>query len=420
MTSEPVHVTGGVDTHADVHVAAVLNSATGKLLATASFPTTPAGNARQLVWLNSHGLIDVVGVESTGSYGAGLVRCLQGKGVRVVEVDRPDRKTRRHNGKTDTVDAIAAAQAALSGRAAGIPKSRDGDVESIRHLQIVHASALKARTQAVNEFHSIVISAPDEVREQLRVLSIDVQLATARRARQRGNDTPVSATCRWVLHELAIRVSDLDAQIARVAARLHPVLTCTAPVLLGVFGVGPQVAAKLLVATGDNPDRLHSEAAFAKLAGSCPIPVSSGKTSRHRLNRGGDRQANNALFTIALVRMRHHPPTRDYVKRRTAQGKTKPEIIRCLKRYIAREIYTAILHPPTDIPTGQTLRSHRQHAQLSLSVVCAPHVISPTELSRLERGLTHNNNLARNIEKWLHEHHPLPTPTTPSVTITLR
>jgi transposase len=397
-------ITGGVDTHADVHVAAVLHSTTGRLLGTKSFPTTITGYDSLISWVASFGAIDVVGVESTGSYGAGLTRCLHAAGIKVVEVDRPDRKARRHTGKTDTVDAIAAAQAALSGRAAGIPKRRDGDIEAVRQLELVRRSAVNARTAAINTFHALVITAPNDLREHLRRLDIDTQLTTARRWRTREHETLSTTACRDALRELAVRVEQLTAQIERLDAQLQPLTAKASPALVGLFGVGPHVAAALLTSAGDNPERLHSDAAFAKLTGCCPIPASSGKTNRHRLNQGGDRQANNALFTIALVRMRYHAPTRAYVARRTQQGKTKPEIIRCLKRYIAREVYTAITHPPANLPTGNELRHLRQQAGLSLTTVASHHHISPTELSRLERGLTHHNDLTQRIHQWLKQH----------------
>jgi transposase len=403
MSPEPFKVIGGVDTHADVHVAAVIHASTGQQIATRSFRAYPKGYEQLHRWIASFGEIEAVGVESTGSYGAGLVRLFNSVGVRVIEVDRPDRKTRRHHGKDDTVDAIAAAQAVLSGRATAVPKQRNGDVEAIRQLEILHRSAVKSRTQAINEFHGLVVTAPDDIREQLRHLATEKQLDTARRYRERDNDTTSAATCRWVLRELARRVEDLTGQIERIDQQLLPLVGRVAPALIGLFGVGPQTAANLLTTAGENSQRLHSEAAFAKLTGSCPLPASSGKTTRYRLNRGGDRQANSALFTITLVRMRHHQPTRDYVKRRTAEGKTKTEIIRCLKRFIAREVFAAITNPTRDIPTGPELRQLRTDKGLPLVVVCGPQAITTTELSRLERSLSHNTELAIRIQTWLNQ-----------------
>ncbi|GAC1312095.1 MAG: IS110 family transposase [Acidimicrobiales bacterium] len=403
MTPTDRRVTGGVDTHGDVHVAAVLDSATGRRLGTAAFPTTTAGYASLLGWLRGFGELDQVGVESTGSYGAGLSRFLTAEDVAVIEVDRPDRKARRFEGKSDPTDAEAAARAVISGRAAGTPKSRDGLVEAIRVLEVAHHGAMKDRTRAMNQFKSLLVSAPEPVRDGLRRLSFSAQLARARRFPD-GHGDPVERETRWALKEIARRIAFCDEQTARLEGRLGELAALASPALLGLRGVGPHVAAGLLAAAGDNPERMGSEAAFAKLCGACPIPASSGKTNRHRLNRGGDRRANNALFTIVLVRMRHDPATRAYVARRTAEGKTHKEIIRCLKRFVAREVFTAITNPPADLPTGHDLRQLRLERGLNLTVVSAAIGTAPITLSRLERGLGHDTQLARLARAWLTEY----------------
>lgn len=392
-------VTGGVDTHADVHVAAAIDSATGREVGSASFPTTEVGYAGLLGWLAGHGSIDKVGVESTGSWGAGLTRFLATHDVKVVEVDRPDRKARRFDGKSDPIDALAAARAVLSGRATAIPKSKDGAVEALRTLEVVHHSAVKDRTRAINQFKALLVTAPEPLRHKLRGLSFPRQLERARRL---GDATdPVEAHARWALKELARRVGFLDEQTTRLEARIRQLAAEVSPALLGVHGVGPHVAAKLLAAAGDNPERMTSEAAFAKLCGACPVPASSGKVDRHRLNRGGDRRANNALFTVVLVRMRYDQATRDYVKRRTAEGKTGKEIIRCLKRFVAREVYQAIVNPPVDIPAGSELRRLRTERAASLATVAGAVGTQPLRLSQVERGLHHDTRLARRAHAWL-------------------
>jgi transposase len=283
MAPPACRVTGGVDTHGDMHVAAALDSATGRPLGTASFPTMTSGYVALLVWLRSHGDVDRVGVESTGSYGAGLARFLRAEGVEVIEVDRSDRKARRFEGKSDPVDAQAAARAVLSGRACSVPKSRDGLAEAIRALEVVHHGAVKDRTRATNQFKSLLVSAPEPLRDALRPLSFGDQLARARRFADRGD--VVESGARWALKELARRIGFLDEQTARLGARIAELGAQASPALMGLSGVGPHVAAQLLAAAGDNPDRMRSEAAFAKLCGACPIPASSGKTTRHRLNR---------------------------------------------------------------------------------------------------------------------------------------
>ena len=402
MTSPDRRVTGGVDTHGDVHVAAALDSVTGRHLDTTSFPTTTAGYVGLLEWLRGLGELDAVGIESTGSYGAGLMRHLVAEGVEVIEVDRPDRKARRFEGKSDPVDAQAAARAVLSGRASSTPKSRDGLVEAIRALEVVHHGAVKDRTRAINQFKALLVSAPETVRDGLRGLSFTEQLARARRwSDGHGND--VERETRWSLKELARRIGFQDDQTARLEARIGALAAQASPALMGLSGVGPHVAAQLLAAAGDNPQRMRSEAAFAKLCGACPIPASSGKTNRHRLNRGGDRRANNALFTIVLVRMRHDPATRAYVARRTAEGKSRKEIMRCLKRFVAREVFQALTNPPKDLPTGHELRQRRLAAGHSLTTVSNAIGTSPIRLSTIERCLAHDTSLARRARAWLLE-----------------
>jgi len=399
MPGECCRVTGGVDTHGDVHVAAALDSATGQPVGTASFPTTAAGYQALLAWLAAFGSVERVGVESTGSWGAGLARHLHAAGVMVVEVDRPDRKTRRFEGKSDPIDAVAAARAVLSGRATGMAKTKDGLVEAIRALEIVYHGAVKDRTRAVNQFKALLVTAPEPLRANLRPLAFRAQLARARRLG--AVDDIVEADTRLALRELAGKIRFLDAQCGRLQTRIGELAAQASPALVGLTGVGPHVAAQLLATAGDNPQRLNSEAAFAKLCGVCPIPASSGKTSRHRLNRGGDRRANNALFTMVLVRMRHDPATRAYTARRRAEGKTRKEIIRCLKRYIAREVYQALTNPPDDLPTGTELRALRQRQGHTLTTVANALGTTPIRLSTLERGLVHDTRLARRCHNWL-------------------
>ena len=401
MTLIERRVTGGVDTHDDVHVAAVLDSATGRQLGTQSFATTAAGYTGLVCWMQDLGGVDCVGIESTGSWGAGLARHLTATGIDIVEVDRPDRKARRHDGKSDPTDAIAAARAALSGRATAIPKTHDGTVEAIRTLEIVYHAATLDRTRAINQFKALIVTAPDGLRQRLRDgLSLTEQLGKARRFADNHPD-PIELQTRYALRELARRIGFLNDQTERIESRMADLVAVHAPALLGLFGVGPHAAAQLLIAAGDNPQRLRSEAAFAKLCGVCPLPASSGKTNRHRLNRGGDRRANNALFTIVLVRMRYDHDTRAYVERRTTEGKTRREIMRCLKRFVAREVYTAIINPPTDLPTGTELRALRTERKLSLTNVSSHFGTTPINISRVERGLTHDSRLAYKIRGWL-------------------
>jgi transposase len=336
-----LEITGGVDTHRDNHVAAALDQL-GRLLGTQSFPASRSGYRRLLVWLSGFGQIGAIGVEGTGSYGAGLARHLRDAGIHVVEVDRPDRRVRRRQGKSDPVDAVAAARAVQAGTATGVPKARDGVVESIRTLRVVREGAVKAHTAALNALQQLVISAPDGVRAQLQDLPVGALLDRCARMRPDDDLRDPSVALRHALRRLARRCRHLAEEIADADRDLKILLERTAPALLERMGVGIAVAAQLLVTAGDNPARLSSDASFAALCGASPLPASSGRTNRHRLNRGGDRAANCALFRVVLVRMRYHQPTRDYVVRRTAEGLSKREIMRCLKRYVARELLPLI------------------------------------------------------------------------------
>ena len=341
LTDETRRVVGGVDTHRDVHVAAAVDAA-GRVLGSADFAATLAGHRQLLRWLRGYGDIAVVGVEGTGVWGAGLARFLAANDVPVVEVDRQNRQHRRRHGKSDPADAEAAARAALSGDAIGTPKTRTGPVEAIRALRVARRSALKARTQAGNQLHALVVTAPDELRRDLRELHLAKLAERASRFQRQPVNTTTAAT-KLALRSVARRWLALGDEIRHLDAELARLIAHTAPDLLERQGVGTDTAGALLVAAGDNPHRLRSERSFAALCGASPVDASSGRTHRHRLNRGGDRHANNALWRIVLVRMSCDPRTKTYVARRTAEGLSKPEIIRCLKRYVARELYTDLL-----------------------------------------------------------------------------
>ncbi|MBS2966691.1 IS110 family transposase [Actinocrinis puniceicyclus] len=344
--AEQIAVVGGVDTHTDFHQAAVIDPI-GRHLATESFPTDPDGYRRLLDWLRSHGELVAVGVEGTGAYGAQLARFLRSNQVTVIDVDRPDRRARRKNGKCDPVDAYAAATAVLSGRACGTPKTRDGIVEAIRALRVVRRSAVKSRTQTINQIRTLIITAPADVRERLRTLPTAELIRTLARSRPGTDLTDPACAARTALRRLARRYQYLTEEIADADAELGPLVAQAAPDLVALPGVGTESAAQLLITAGDNPGRLASEASFAHLCAAAPVPASSGRTHRHRLNRGGDRQANNALHMIALVRMRYDTRTQAYVARRTAEGMPKKDILRCLKRFIAREVYKHLTSTPT-------------------------------------------------------------------------
>lgn len=332
-------VIGGVDTHADVHVAAALDM-NGGLLGIESFPADGAGYRRLAEWLCGFGPIIMVGVEGTGSYGVGLARHLHASGIEVVEVDRPNRQARRRLGKSDPVDAEAAARAALSESARVVPKRRDGMVEQIRVLSVARRSARTQRAATLNQLRHIVLTAPDAVRARFkdRPKTRLVSEAAAMRPR-RGND-PVTYTTLVVIRGLARRIRDFNDEVTSIDDELRKLIDATAPSLLDCHGVGVDTAATLLVTAGENAERLTSERSWAHLCGVSPVPAGSGKTSgRVRLNHGGNRQANAALYQIVLTRMSSDPETRNYVRRRSAEGLSKREIMRCLKRYVARPTY---------------------------------------------------------------------------------
>jgi transposase len=305
MTTMPLRVTGGVDTHLDVHVAAALDDR-GALLGVESFETTPAGYRHLLGWLGAFGEVELVGVEGTGSYGAGLTRHLHSEGVCVVEVDRPNRQRRRRRGKSDPQDAITAARAAQSGDALGEAKTRDGNVEAMRVLRVARSSARKARTQALNQMRSIFATGPEPIRAELRDLNVYRLLERAAGYRP-GQRHDVASLTKRTLRMLARRAQALETEVAELDAILEPLVADTAPALVARPGIGAECASALLVAAGDNPERLRDEATFAHLCGVAPIDASSGKHQRHRLNRGGDRQANAALWRIVITRMVYDP-----------------------------------------------------------------------------------------------------------------
>jgi transposase len=334
-------IVGGVDTHKQTHVAAAVDGA-GRLLGTAEFPATSAGYGELLRWLRGHGGVSRVGVEGTGSYGAGLARYLAREGILVVEVIRPNRQLRRRRGKSDPVDAEAAARAALAKQAEGTPKSADGLVEAMRMIRLARSSAVKARTQAANQIDALVTCAPESLRSRLKGLSLVRMAERARRWHQSDIRDPLSA-CRATIARLARRWSRLGAEIKHYDQQLKRLTEQVCPQLLASLGVGPEVASCLLVAAGDNPERLCSEASFAAMCGVSPLDASSGQQRRHRLNRGGNRDANRALWIIAMTRLRVDARTKTYAARRTKEGRTRREILRCLKRYIAREVYALLL-----------------------------------------------------------------------------
>ncbi|MFC9636566.1 IS110 family transposase [Streptomyces mirabilis] len=346
MADQHEQVLLGVDTRKDVHVAAVITG-TGVLLDTRGFSTTRDGYRQLLSWARAFGQLQRAGVECTGSYGAALTRYLHHEGITVTEVNQPDKAARRRHGKSDSIDAAAAARAVLSGRATATAKTTDGPVETIRLFKMAKTSAVKSRSMAINQLKAVLVAADPALRESLAGLSNPKLIRRCSQLRPTQGSGPKAAS-HHTLRLLARRILHLTEEINDLTARISTAIGACAPELLGLYGVGPDTAAALLTAAGDNPDRLSSEASFAALCGASPVEASSGKTQRRRLNRGGDRQANSALYTIVIARLRWDTRTRSYVERRVTEGKTRREAIRCLKRYVAHEIYPGQLprRPP--------------------------------------------------------------------------
>lgn len=337
----------GVDTHADQHTAAAIN-ALGQIVATIEIPTTPQGFKSLLCWAQRHGRFERAGVEGCGSYGAGLARFLAEAGIEVIEVDRPNRQRRRRRGKSDLTDAESAARAVLAGDASTVPKNTTGRVETVRILHLTRRSAVKAKTQAGNQRKDIIVTAPEHIRAQLRDQSTRLRVRTCAKWRPGPVNDPASAT-RRCLRDLAHRWLALNEEIKQLETDLERLLAELVPNLLAESGVGIDVAAKLVIAAGENPERLRTEAAFSALCGSSPVEASSGKHTSHRLSRGGNRQANNALHTVALHRSRTCDETKTYIAKRRAEGKTDRAIRRCLKRALARRFHRIILNDLTNL-----------------------------------------------------------------------
>ncbi|MBW1639730.1 IS110 family transposase [Microbacterium resistens] len=343
------HVVIGVDTHKHIHVAAVMDSI-GGILATLTITTDTAGFKQLLEWASGFGKIIAFGIEGTGSYGAALTSFMRRNDHKVVEVSRPDRRLRRLNGKSDTLDAENAARAVLAGFATAVPKSADGAVEMIRQLKVAHDTAVKDRTSAMVTLKAMLVHATEDLRRETVRKTQKMIARHCAALRPRGLETPEDAN-RHALRSIAKRWIALNDEINELEAQIEQLVLRRAPHLLDEFGIGVDTAAEILIVAGDNPERIKSEAAFAKLAGISPIPTGSGMTSgKHRINHGGHRQHNAAIYRTVIVRMRFHEPTIAYVARRTAEGKSKRDIIRCLKRYVIREVYHLI---KTDPRTGE-------------------------------------------------------------------
>lgn len=387
----------GADTHLDtIHVAAL--DTVGKPIGDAEFRACPRGYAAAVAWVHDQGLVQVAGIEGTSSYGMGLTAALQAAGIAVVEVIRPDRSARRRQGKSDPLDAYNAARIALAGEGVTVPK--DGHTAALRALLTARRGAMKARTAAINQIKSLLVTAPIDLRERYRHHSRTVLIRTLTRCRPTSQTNPTALAVLTACKALAQRVEFLQAQEQELTAQLDELVTAINPGLRAAYGVGPDTAAQLLITAGGNAERLRSEASFAALCGTAPVPASSGKTQRHRLSRGGDRAANNALHRVALVRMSADKSTREYVGRQLASGRSKMEILRLLKRALAREVFR-LLTTTCQVDDYSDLRPARQGKNITLTAVAQHFGVWPTVISRIERGLQRDDTLVATYRQWL-------------------
>lgn len=389
----------GVDTHADTHHVALINEY-GKRLSDKKFVATEDGYRDIVSYITAAGLATAIGVEGAGSYGAGLARHLTTAGFTVVEVNRPNRAERRLHGKSDPLDAYQAAQSTLAHRGTSTPKSRDGYVEALRVLRTARNSAVKAHSVTQVQIRSVLVTAPSALREKYRGHAFSAHIAAMAATRPSGPAAdPVTATA-LTLRRLARRHEFLSEEIAACNAELAAIIQAFAPQLTQISGVGTAIASQLLITVGDNPERITNEAQFAALVGVAPIPASSGKTTRHRLSRGGDRAANSAIYHVALVRMATNQRTKDYVAKRTLEGKSKRDILRCLKRYIARELYHALLNPQPLLQTDDLALRRIAHGITQRDAAQQLGVWN-SAIFRIEKGRSSNREIIHKYRQWL-------------------
>lgn len=395
--TDPVGVIGGIDTHADtIHVAVI--DEVGRPIGDREFTTTPAGYRAALAFLVGHGRLVVIGIEGTSSYGVGITRAAQAAGIEVREVTRPDRAQRRRRGKSDPIDAYEAARAVLAGRADAHAKREA--IDPLRALHNARRSAAKARQAAQVQIRQQLITAPTAIREKYRGLSIVRLIKTLAACRPGVHDDPADRAVLTALRTVAQRHRYLSDQIRDLEDEMKRLIATTGPHLLAIRGVGVATAAQLLITAGGNPDRLRTEASFAALCGTAPVPASSGKTTRHRLSRGGDRAANYALHVIATVRMSCDPTTKQFVTRQREHGRSNAEIIRILKRAIAREMYRHLTRPAPATGTAD-LRELRRTKNLTQEAAAHALDVHPITISRTERGLFTDTDLVTRYRTWL-------------------
>lgn len=337
MLTEELDVIIGVDTHEASHTLCLVSARTGALVGEHVLPANRSGYRQALSLARRSARRRLWALEGTGSYGAGLARFLAGRGERVLEVERPRREGGQSRAKSDPLDALRAARAVIAGAASASPRAC-GAREALRVLLTTREGAVSVRRGGLNELRALVVCAPEALRERLRGRSPNALVHACLALRPRAEQEPELRATRLALRSCAQRVRSASREAATLEREIALQVEALAPVLLRLHGVGPISAGFVLIAWS-HPGRLRSEAAFARLAGAAPIEASSGKTVRHRLDRGGDRRLNRALHTILLCRRRSDPRTRAYIARRVSEGKSEREAVRCLKRYLARHLF---------------------------------------------------------------------------------
>jgi transposase len=388
---------GGIDSHLDtIHVAVI--AANGRDVDDHEFPTTTSGYRQAVAWLDEHGPVRTVGVEGTSSYGLGICAALTAAGITVVEVNRTRPAERRRQGKTDQLDAYRAARSVLSGEATTNPKS--ASIEPLRALQVARRSAVKSQQAAGRQLGALLVNAPVRLRDRYRDLKTPKLVAALANTRPGQVGDPDDADTLAALRSLARRHQGLAEEIHALQERMTARVAAANPALLAVKGVGAVLAAQLLITAGDNPARLRSSSSFAALCGTAPIPVSSGRTDRHRLSRGGDRAANCALHQIVTVRMTTDARTKAYRDEHLARGWTKKAVYRSLKRAVVREVFRALVGR-YNVPDHRDLRPARQAKNLTLTAAATHLAVWPSALSELELGTRRDDDLANTYRHWL-------------------
>ena len=338
MLADELDYVIGVDTHRDEHVVAVLTAPAGAVLAGKAVRANGRGYRETRRFADRYAAgRRAWAIEGTGSYGAGLARYLAEQGETVLEVSRTPRAERRLRGKDDALDAARTARAALASDTLALPRAGQRR-EALRLLLVARRSAVDVRREGLAQLRGVIVTAPDRLRDELRGLPAGKVLKRCSRLRRSSSASADELATRLVLRSLARRIEAATREADQLERELLGHVRALAPTLLDEPGIGPVVAAQLIVAWSHR-GRLRSEACFARLAGVAPIPASSGQTRRHRLSRGGDRQLNRALHTVVLHRRQHDPQTRDYIARRIAEGKSRRDATRLLKRYLARHLY---------------------------------------------------------------------------------